>query len=530
MAQPPTYSRAFNFSDYQATSPSTPVPGNKLDEEFSRIKAVIDSIRANLALVQRDDTAIANESIGYDQLKAELDGFGFNPPSEWATSTNYVVRDTVFHESSFYRCLVSHTSGTFATDLAAEKWALIADFTAATSDAETAKTAAEAAQTAAETAQAAAETAESNASDSATAAASSATDASDSADAAAASATNAAASATAAAASASAAATSETNAGTAETAAETAQAAAETAQTAAETAQAAAEAAAAGVNLPSIASGDAGKMLRVNAGETAYELTTSIADDKFSVSDPADSTKKVRLDAGNVTAGNTRVLTAPDSDGTLVINQGTFQLKQSASPTPTAEGDMQWDTDDNAIVVGDGSSQKKFRPNAWELIAADTISNESVYAKTGLGNFRLLHITGWMAPATDNELLIMRTSTDGGSSYDSGSTDYDFQTDLGSNATFVGTRSTAAANFNISCANVGNDTGERVSFDLTITDFNQTAYAYLEGTVTLTNSSGTILGGTTHGRRLEAGGRNAIQFRFIHNIAAGFIVIEGVRG
>lgn len=192
MSQPPTYSRAFNFSDYQATNPSTPVPGNKLDEEYSRIKAVLDAIRANLALIQRDDTAVANESIGYDQLKAELDGFGFNPPSEWTTSTNYVVRDTVFHDSGFYRCLVSHTSGTFSTDLAAGKWALIADFTAATSDAEAAKAAAEAAQAAAEAAQAAAETAETNAGNSATAAAGSASDASDSADAAAASAATAA--------------------------------------------------------------------------------------------------------------------------------------------------------------------------------------------------------------------------------------------------------------------------------------------------------------------------------------------------
>jgi len=322
VSQPPTYSRAYNFSDYQATNPSTPVPGNKLDEEFSRIKAVIDAIRANLALVQRDDTAIANESIGYDQLKAELDGFGFNPPSEWATSTNYVVRDTVFHDSGFYRCLVSHTSGTFATDLAAEKWALIADFTAATSDAETAKTAAEAAQAAAEAAQAAAETAETNAAASASAASTSATNAATSATNAATSATNASTSATAAAASATAAATSETNAGTAETAAETAQTAAETAQAAAEAAQAAAEAAAAGVNLPSIVAGDAGKMLRANAGETAYELR---------------STAQVVSDLGAATVAGTQTLTNKTLTAP-VIGSGVKLTEGAAPATATGEG------------------------------------------------------------------------------------------------------------------------------------------------------------------------------------------------
>lgn len=42
------------------------------------------------------------------------------------------------------------------------------------------------------------------------------------------------------------------------------------------------------------------------------------------------------------------------------ISLPTLTLKQSASPTPTAEGDIQWDTDGNQIVVGDGSGQKVF--------------------------------------------------------------------------------------------------------------------------------------------------------------------------
>lgn len=38
----------------------------------------------------------------------------------------------------------------------------------------------------------------------------------------------------------------------------------------------------------------------------------------------------------------------------------TLTLKQGTAPTPTAEGDIQWDTDDNQIVVGDGAGQKTF--------------------------------------------------------------------------------------------------------------------------------------------------------------------------
>lgn len=81
--------------------------------------------------MQRDDFAIANRSVGFDQLKTEVQ-IGVNPPSTWAAATNYVVRDTVFNAGKFYICLVSHVSNDFTLDLAAGKWDLIADFTGAT--------------------------------------------------------------------------------------------------------------------------------------------------------------------------------------------------------------------------------------------------------------------------------------------------------------------------------------------------------------------------------------------------------------
>lgn len=40
----------------------------------------------------------------------------------WATSTSYAVDDLVYTADECYLCLVAHTSGTFATDLAAGKW------------------------------------------------------------------------------------------------------------------------------------------------------------------------------------------------------------------------------------------------------------------------------------------------------------------------------------------------------------------------------------------------------------------------
>jgi len=110
------------------------------------------------------------------------------------------------------------------------------------------------------------------ASGSASSASTSASNAAASASTASTAATNAGNSATAASGSASAASTAATNASNSASAAATSATSAGNAKTAAEAAQAAAEAAAAGVNLPSIQPGDAGKTLLVNEDEDGYEL------------------------------------------------------------------------------------------------------------------------------------------------------------------------------------------------------------------------------------------------------------------
>jgi hypothetical protein len=127
VAQPTPYSRQYNFTNFQTVSPTTPLPANYVDLELNTIKATLDQTLNNLKLIQRDDTALASASVGKDQLKAEV-SIGINPPSPWITAKAYVIGDTVTIGGKFYRCLASHTSGVFATDLAALDWSLIIDF------------------------------------------------------------------------------------------------------------------------------------------------------------------------------------------------------------------------------------------------------------------------------------------------------------------------------------------------------------------------------------------------------------------
>ncbi|RUV90237.1 MULTISPECIES: hypothetical protein [unclassified Mesorhizobium] len=66
------------------------------------------------------------------------------------------------------------------------------------------------------------------------------------------------------------------------------------------------------------------------------------------------------------------------------IVQPTLTLKQSAAPAPTAEGDIQWDTDDNVLVIGDGAGQQIFVPLPASVAAGDIFYATSAKVLTRL--------------------------------------------------------------------------------------------------------------------------------------------------
>lgn len=128
MAQPTAYDRQNSFTSLAAVNPDIPYTGADLDEEFNAVKVTLDEVLAAIALIQRDDGELANQTVGPDQLAASL-SIGINPPSAWATLTDYALYDTVFNGTILYKALEAHTSGAdFATDLAASKWELLAEF------------------------------------------------------------------------------------------------------------------------------------------------------------------------------------------------------------------------------------------------------------------------------------------------------------------------------------------------------------------------------------------------------------------
>jgi hypothetical protein len=70
--QPTPYDREFDFTDFQAGSPSAPPPGFRLDAEFNGLKVTTDEIRDSLALIQRDDGKLADGSVTADAVDPSL--------------------------------------------------------------------------------------------------------------------------------------------------------------------------------------------------------------------------------------------------------------------------------------------------------------------------------------------------------------------------------------------------------------------------------------------------------------------------
>ena len=80
---------------------------------------------------------------------------------------------------------------------------------------------------------------------------------------------------------------------------------------------------------------------------------TSAIQDTFTLSDPTDDTKRVRLDAVGITTGNTRVLTAPDADVTIagLEKAQEFTKTQNFNATTLVDGaSISWDAGANQVT------------------------------------------------------------------------------------------------------------------------------------------------------------------------------------
>lgn len=123
-----SYTRVRRYGQFQAANPNTVFNGADFDGDYDAIKVVCDAVVAAIAQVRRDDGALANGCVTTDSISASLAVLlgGWNPRGAWVTATVYAPKDFVTNAGNNYVCNTPNTSGTFATDLAAGKWSVVA--------------------------------------------------------------------------------------------------------------------------------------------------------------------------------------------------------------------------------------------------------------------------------------------------------------------------------------------------------------------------------------------------------------------
>lgn len=126
MTQAAPYFKATNFTQYATNNPQAPFPPAALDSELNAIAQFTQTVQSNIALLQRDDGALRDGLVTPSSLALAtlvlIGGSGsFNPRGAWQTGQPYIKGDIVTQSNGVYFVVSSHTSGTFNTDVAANR-------------------------------------------------------------------------------------------------------------------------------------------------------------------------------------------------------------------------------------------------------------------------------------------------------------------------------------------------------------------------------------------------------------------------
>lgn len=184
MADPTTFVPSYSYSGWQAANPSDPLPAQHVDNDMANLQRSIDELVAAVKDVRRDDGALQNGSVTNESLSADIastiigavttlaEGYRDQAAASagtattkageatgaaaaalasqqaadaakvyvqgveaslpewkggWVTATAYGLGDLARQNGTTYICTIAHTSGTFATDLTASRWAIFAE-------------------------------------------------------------------------------------------------------------------------------------------------------------------------------------------------------------------------------------------------------------------------------------------------------------------------------------------------------------------------------------------------------------------
>lgn len=167
----------------------------------------------------------------------------------------------------------------------------------------------------------------------------------------------------------------------------------------------------------------------------------------------------------------------------------------------------------------------------WATIANSTLSSAASFTATGLSAYRAIRMSGFFLPATDNVNLLLRSSTNNGSSYDSGASDYLVQSVLKNGATLTGAQGLATSVSLSGATGVGNASDEGIGFKILIESFNKARNLHAFTDAAFVTAGGSLRSNVNEALRLQATARDALTLVFSSgNIASGEVIVEGLAG
>ena len=164
-------------------------------------------------------------------------------------------------------------------------------------------------------------------------------------------------------------------------------------------------------------------------------------------------------------------------------------------------------------------------------ISTQTASASATVSFTGLNSQYFVYVVMIkdLIPATDNTVLRMRTSTNGGASYDSGAADYGWIYYNAYNDIETTTYDASDSELEL-IPGVGNNTNERVNGTITLINPLGTAQRYVYWNLCSINASANKYHNEGMGKRLASADVDAIQFSMsAGNIASGSFRLYGIR-
>lgn len=166
----------------------------------------------------------------------------------------------------------------------------------------------------------------------------------------------------------------------------------------------------------------------------------------------------------------------------------------------------------------------------WVPLATATASSSASIDFTGLTSAYIAYmvVLANVAPATDGVELWLRTSTDGGSSYDAGASDYDWINAIVAGGVAAG-NDTADNEIRLLDAQ-GNAANETCGGHILIHNPGAAAYCHATFHLSFTSTAGASRLSMGQGRRLSAGNVDAIRLMYSSgNIAAGEFRLYGMK-